>query len=44
VYEFFNRHAGVKTANPEDELIVEDREFLQCSPTGQVSDMSGRRW
>jgi pimeloyl-ACP methyl ester carboxylesterase len=43
MYAFFNRQAGVDAASPEEDLIIEGREELLCSPTGQVSDMPGRR-
>ncbi len=38
---FFNRHAGVEAPSPEPDLKTEEPAALQCSPTGQVSDLPG---
>jgi dienelactone hydrolase len=45
MYEFFNRHAGIHAdiATSEDELVIEDPEDLQCTATGQVSDLPGAK-
>lgn len=42
MYAFFNRHAGVRASNPEAELIIEDYVTLQCTETGQVSDLGAK--
>jgi len=43
MYAFFNHHAGIEAPNPENALIIEERTALQCSPTGQVSDLPGAK-
>jgi len=43
MYAFFNRHAGIDAPSPEADLVIEDDAALQCSETGQVSDIPGVR-
>ncbi len=42
MYRWFNRVTGVSDAKTEPELVMEKDETLQCSPTGQVTDLNSK--
>jgi cephalosporin-C deacetylase-like acetyl esterase len=43
MYSFFNHHAGVSLPCKEPELVIEEVKDLQCTPTGQASDIENAR-
>lgn len=43
MYAFFNRFTGIDAPSPEPQVVVETDAALQCTPTGQTSDLPGAR-
>ncbi len=43
MYEFFNHHAGINLPGKEPELQIESMKDLQCTVTGQTSDIENAK-
>src|SRR5438093_10152959 len=42
MYRFFNRITKISDADKEPALIIEKDETLQCTPSGQVAELTSR--